>query len=157
MGEPVEVSGADVARAIRQLDGIQWTAQLLRQQEEKRLLMKKIIAQLMSGVLSPTIIAQAKSLGLVTELKEAIKARVKQGSLSPATIKAIAVMLGQAGIQMPMLDDLVIRTERIAQGQVNAARVASGQQPTTIGASGDAISGAQQLNPALGVMQGAPA
>lgn len=137
----------DPREIIRKLDGLSVLIDVARRQEEKRLLMKKLLKALMIGALTPSLISQAKALGLVSFLKEAIKEMVKQGFLSPQQVSAVAGMLAQAGIQMPLLDDVVIRHEQSAQALQDAARVARGREPVGRMATLAAAAGAAELGP----------
>lgn len=130
---------------IRKLDGLSVLIDVAKRQEEKRLLMKKLLKALMLGALTPSLISQAKALGLVSFLKEAIKEMVKKGFLSPQQISAVAGMLAQAGIQMPLLEHLVIRHEQSAQGVQDASRVARGMEPVGRTPALAAASGAAEL------------
>lgn len=135
----------DPREIIKKLDGLSVLIDVAKRQEEKRLLMKKLLKALMLGALTPSLISQAKSLGLVSFLKEAIKEMVKKGFLSPQQLSAVAGMLAQAGIQMPLLEDLVIRHEQAAQGVQDAARLARGKEPVGSTPTLSAAAGAAEL------------
>lgn len=142
----------DPRKIIRKLDGMSVMIDVLRRQEEKKLLMKKLLKALMTGALTPALISQAKALGLVSFLKEAIKEMVKKGMVSPQQVAAISGLLAQAGIQMPLLDDLVIRHEQRLQGVENAGRMARGQDAVTSAPALGAATGAVELGaPSTGV------
>lgn len=131
----------DPKELIKQLDGLSVLIDVARRQEEKRAFMKKLMKQLMLGVLTPQMASQAKALGLTKFLKDAIKSLVKSGNLMPHELPAIANVLATAGIQMPYLDELVIQHERSAQSTVNAARAARGQEAVATSPTGQSIAG----------------
>jgi hypothetical protein len=143
----------DARKIIERLDGLSVLIQVVKRNEEKKLLMKKLLKMLMLGILTPSLIAEAKSLGLVQFLKEAIREMVKRGFVSPQQAKAMAGMLASAGIQMPVLDDIVIRQDEKEQGiedarratreqLVNGVDATTGQTPGTPGTTGAATTGA---------------
>lgn len=139
----------DPKELVKKLDGLSVMIAVERRQEEKKLFMKKIMKLLMLGILTPQVIAQAKAFGLVKFLKDAIKEMVKSGNVAPNQIAAIAGMMAEAGIQMPVLEDLVIRHERNVQSVQNASRAARGLEPTTTGPSQQALAGVTLAAPGI--------
>lgn len=131
----------DPKELVKKLDGLSVMIAIERRQEEKKLLMKKLMKMLLLGILTPQLIAQAKALGLVKFLKDAIKEMVKAGNVSPNQLAAIAGMMAEAGIPMPILDDLVIRHERNVQSVQSASRTAKGLEPVATSPSQQALAG----------------
>lgn len=140
----------DPAQVVRVLDDLDSMIKLLKRDEEKRRLMKELLKKLMMGVLTPQLISQAKALGLTSFVKDLIRHMLKGGNISPQQAKALSTMLGAAGIQMPELDEFVLRNER-AQAKMSdaatAARNLRQAQPGTGGATGTGavIAGVQTL------------
>lgn len=120
--------------------GLELLQQMLKRQVEKQLLAKKLLKQLAMGVLTPELLRLAKELGLVRFLKEAITEMIKRGSITPQAAAAMGAALAGAGIQMPLLDDVIFRHKKAELGDINAARMARGDEP--IGANGLAQAGA---------------
>jgi hypothetical protein len=138
----------DLKSIVARLDGLSVLIEVTARQEEKRAFMKKLMKQLMLGILTPEMASMAKSLGLVNFLKEAIRTMVKAGYMSPNQIVAIAGIMADAKISMPVLDDMIIRNERRDQAVSNANRLARGQKPVAIASSNQAIAGTLLLSPA---------
>ncbi len=124
----------DPKQYVRMLDDLDFIIKMLQRAEEKKRLLKELMKKLMMGVLTPELISKAKSLGLVGFLKDAIRQMLKGGNISPQQAKAMATMLSIAGIQMPELDEFVLRHEKNLQQLTDARRAARGfqQQPTAL-------------------------
>lgn len=132
-----------VEHKIRGLENLE---QLVRRQEKQQLLIKELLRKLAQGALTPDLVRQAKALGLVRVLKEAITELVKRGALTPQDCAALSALLAGEGIQMPVLDDLVIRSQRSASADVEASKSARGETvDPTVGVS-DAGTGAALLS-----------
>jgi hypothetical protein len=126
--------------------GLELLLKLIERQIEKQLLVKKLLRQIMLGVLTPEMVRKAKEFGLVRFLKDAITELVKRGQINPQAAASMAGVLSGEGIQMPLLDDLVIKHERAELGDINAARIARGNDPVGATAVAQAGTGASALS-----------
>jgi hypothetical protein len=131
----------DPKQVVRILDDLDFVIKLVQRSEEKKRLLKELMKKLMMGVLTPTLIRLAKSLGLTGFLKDAIRQMLKGGNISPQQAKAMSTMLQTAGIQMPELDEFVLRYEKNQQQITDAARAARGLQPVQPDKGGSASTG----------------
>ncbi len=121
---------------MKQLDELDALVRIMRRSEERKRLMKELMRKLLMGVLTPTLIRQAKAMGLTSFLKDAIRSMLQAGNISPQQAKAMSTLLAAAGIRMPELDEFLLRHEQAQAGLVDAARAARGLTPTTAGSSG---------------------
>lgn len=140
----------DPAQVVRVLDDLEFMIKLLKRSEEKRRLMKELLKKLMMGVLTPQLISQAKALGLVSFVKDAIRQMLKGGNISPEQAKALSTMLGAAGIAMPELDEFALRHDLAVEKHSDAVRAARAPQPAKPDGTGTdgtstAIAGLQTL------------
>ena len=133
--------------ARRKLHAIEQLLEMIRAQEEKQRILRKLLKQLQMGVLTPSMIAMAKQYGLVNELKKAIREMVKSGCIGPQDASAMAGILAQAGIVMPELDNIVIKHERGVQAVRDASRAAKGLPPVAATAAAWAQTGVRLLAP----------
>jgi hypothetical protein len=140
------------AKLLQQLDQLDTIVRLVRKSEERRRLMKELMRKLLMGVLTPTLIRQAKAMGLTSFLKDAIRSMLQSGNISPQQAKAMSTMLAAAGIRMPELDEFLVRHEQGQAGLVDAARSARGLQPnaTASSATGSSV---VQSHAGLGALQ----
>lgn len=134
-------TAGDPKQVVKILDDLDFVIKLVQRSEEKKRLLKEILKKLLMGVLTPQIISQAKSLGLTGFLKDAIRAMLKGGNISPQQAKALSTMLSTAGIQMPELDEFVLRHEKSQQQITDAAKAARGLQPVQPDRGGTASTG----------------
>lgn len=119
-------NGGVIMRQLEELDAL---VRIMRRSEERRRLMKELMRKLLMGVLTPTLIRQAKAMGLTSFLKDAIRSMLQAGNISPQQAKAMSTLLAAAGIRMPELDEFLIRHEQARAGLVDAARAARGLGP----------------------------
>ena len=116
-------------RIIKRLDGLDHLIEAARKQEERQRFLKKLMQMLLMGVLTPEVISMAKSLGLVKFLKQAIESLARRRMFSPDQLAAIAALLGQAGISVPLVSTMVAQHDYDAEAARTAACLLRGVDP----------------------------